>query len=230
MCVHRRAVVAGLIKKCDFYFPLKKKKNYLALLCKCEAEQLVASGRVADTGPLYIFVLHVIGKAAFALSPPNTKFVWVAASGDKMAINTISQPGISFQQLEGRRRSLWVAHHPLDAPSRLSSKIDWMETIRLSEREKGVEVCGIRGQDVGGKIDYLSDCWVCVSPCMCVWGWDGGREGGETNQELITACPEATRLSVHKGNDGTSSWRCQSVDLATCFPYGMQGVCTEEAT
>lgn len=112
--------------------------TYLALLCKCEAEQRVASGRVADTGPSVYICAPRYREAAFALSPPNTKFVWVAASGDKMAISTVSQPSISFQQLEGRRRSLWVT--PLPPPLRLPSKIDWTETIRLSEREKGVEV------------------------------------------------------------------------------------------
>lgn len=80
--------------------------TYLDLLCKCEAEQRVASGRVADRGPSVYVCAPRYREAAFALSPPNTKFVWVAASGDKMAISTISQAGISFQQLEGRRSSL----------------------------------------------------------------------------------------------------------------------------
>lgn len=117
------------------------------------------SGRVADRGPSVYICAPCYREAAFPLSPPNTEFVWVAVSGDKMAISTISQAGISFQQLEGRRRS-FMSEPPLPPPSpRLPPKIDWTETIRSSEREEGVEVCGIGGWDAGGKMDYLSDCW-----------------------------------------------------------------------
>lgn len=44
-----------------------------------------------QTEALYIFTRLVIRKPCLQ-EPPNTKCVWVAASEDKMAISTISQP------------------------------------------------------------------------------------------------------------------------------------------
>lgn len=47
-----------------------------------------------------IYLRSALSGGRVRAEPPNTKFVWVAASGDKMAISTISQPSISFQQIE----------------------------------------------------------------------------------------------------------------------------------
>lgn len=44
-----------------------------------------------DRQTLSIFTRPVIGRPCLQ-EPPNTKCVWVAASGDKMAISTISEP------------------------------------------------------------------------------------------------------------------------------------------
>lgn len=41
-----------------------------------------------------------------------------------------------------------------------------------------MEVCGIRGQDAGGKMDYLSDCW----GDFVVWEWVGGLSGNRQGQ------------------------------------------------
>lgn len=51
-----------------------------------------------QTEAVYIFTVPVIGRLC-SPKPPNTKCVLVAALRDKMAISTISQPCISFQQI-----------------------------------------------------------------------------------------------------------------------------------
>lgn len=91
-----------------------------------------------QTEALYIFALHVIRRPC-SPEPPNTKCVWVAASGDKMAISTISQPSISFQQIDA-----------VAGAYEWNPEIDWTETIRLSEQDEGWNLWNHR-EDSGGK-------------------------------------------------------------------------------
>lgn len=91
-----------------------------------------------QTEALYIFALHVIRRPC-SPEPPNTKCVWVAASGDKMAISTISQPSISFRQIDA-----------VAGAYEWDPEIDWTETIRLSEQDDGWNLWNHR-EDSGGK-------------------------------------------------------------------------------
>lgn len=60
-----------------------KKFDFGKIVCECVRDR--------HTEALYIFTRPVIRRLCLQ-EPPNTKCVWVAASGDKMAISTISQP------------------------------------------------------------------------------------------------------------------------------------------
>lgn len=90
-----------------------------------------------QTEPARILTLPVIGRPC-SPEPPNTKCVWVAALGDKMAISRISQPSISFWQI-GAVAGVY----------RCNRGIDWTGMIHLSEQDEGGNLRNHR-EDAGG--------------------------------------------------------------------------------
>lgn len=110
-----------------------------------------------QTETVYIFTVPVIGRLCSS-KPPSTKCVLVAALRDKMAISTISQPCISFQQILA-----------VTGAYEWNTEIAWTEVIRLSEQDEGWNLRNYR-KDTAAK-------WII---CQIV-----RRTKAETNKSVV---------------------------------------------